>query len=265
MTSNRTITHDALRDGWTMTRRELTQLRYAPGEVAGMVIFPGILVVLFGYIFGSAIHIPGDGNYREFLMPGLFAMTALAGVMVNAVLISKDVANGVMDRFRSMPIIRTAVPFGRAATDLLTTTVGLAIMALIGYLVGWRAHNGLLAALAGFGLILLLRFALSWVGTYAGLCLKPETADQFVPLVFPVSMLSNSFVPTSGMPTVLRVIANWNPVSALVTACRNLFGNPSPVAASACPLQHPYFTTIAWSVALLAIFVPLASRRFARP
>src|SRR5580658_3976447 len=101
MTLNRTITHDALRDGWTMTRRELTQLRYAPGEVAAMVIFPGILVVLFGYIFGSAIRIPGGGNYREFLMPGLFAMTALAGVMVNAVLVSKDVANGVMDRFRS--------------------------------------------------------------------------------------------------------------------------------------------------------------------
>jgi ABC-2 type transport system permease protein len=235
MTLDRTITHDALRDGWTMTRRELTQLRYAPGEMAAMVIFPGILVVLFGYIFGSAIRIPGGGNYREFLMPGLFAMTALAGVMVNAVLVSKDVANGVMDRFRSMPIIRIAVPFG------------------------------LLAALAGFGLILLLRFALSWVGTYVGLCLRPETADQFVPLVFPVSMLSNSFVPTSGMPTVLRVIANWNPVSALVTACRNLFGNPSPAAASAWPLQHPYITTIAWSLALLAIFMPLASRRFARP
>jgi hypothetical protein len=112
-------------------------------------------------------------------------------------------------------------------------------MAAIGYLVGWRAHNGVLAALAAFGLILLLRFALSWVGTYVGLCLRPETADQFVPLVFPVSMLSNSFVPTSGMPTVLRVIANWNPVSALVAAARNLFGNPSPAAASAWPLQPP--------------------------
>jgi ABC-2 type transport system permease protein len=249
-----------------MARRELRQLRYAPGELVGLVVFPGIMVVLFGYVFGSAITVPG-GHYREFLMPGLFAMTALAGVMANAVVTSKDVEAGVVDRFRSMPIARSALPFGRATTDLLTTAAGLVVMAVIGVAVGWRIHRGVLLALAAFGLILLLRYALSWLGTYLGLCMSPETADQFVPLVFPISILSNSFVPTSGLPTGLRVIAEWNPVSALVAACRDLFGNPDTAghaAQTAWPLAHPVVTTLAWSLALLVVFVPLATRRYAR-
>jgi ABC-2 type transport system permease protein len=158
-----------LRDSWTMTRRELTQLRYAPGELLGMVIFPGIMVVLFGYVFGSAIHLSSGGNYREFLMPGLFAMTALTGVMLNALLTSKDVAAGVMDRFRSMPIARSAVPAGRAMFDLIGTALGLAVMAVIGLIVGWSAHRGVALTAAAFGLIILMRYSLSWVGTYLGL------------------------------------------------------------------------------------------------
>jgi ABC-2 type transport system permease protein len=251
-----------LRDSWTMTRRELTQLRYAPGELLGMVIFPGIMVVLFGYVFGSAIHLSSGGNYREFLMPGLFAMTALTGVMLNALLTSKDVAAGVMDRFRSMPIARSAVPAGRAMFDLIGTALGLAVMAVIGLIVGWSAHRGVALTAAAFGLIILMRYSLSWVGTYLGLRLTPETADQFVPLVFPVSMLSNSFVPTSGMPGWLQAISNWNPISALVAACRDLFGNPAPAAAHVWPLQHPVVASVGWSLLLLVIFVPLATRRY---
>lgn len=253
----------AARDAWSLTRRELAQLRHQPGELIGAVIFPGLLVVLFGYVFGSAIQVPGGGGYREYLMPGLFAMTGLMSVMVNALVVSKDVSLGVMDRFRSMPMSRLAVPLGRAILDLLMCVLSLAIMAGIGLLVGWRAHLGLAHTLAGFGLIVLLRFALTWVGTTIGMTLRPETADAFVPLVFPVSMLSNGFVPTSGMPGWLRPVTEWNPVSALVQACRQLFGNPgAQVGPRPFPLEHPYAMTIGSALLLLAIFVPLTVWRF---
>jgi ABC-2 type transport system permease protein len=187
-----------LRDGWTITRRELGHVRRDPGQLIAAVIFPAIMVLLFGYVFGSAIKVPGGGNYREYLLPGLFAMSAVAGVMASALLVSKDVAEGVMDRFRSMPMARSAVPFGRTAADLLGAAIGVAIMAGIALLVGWRAHHGLAATLAAFGLILLLRYAVSWIGVWVGMSVTPQTADSLVPLVFPVSMISNSFVPTAG-------------------------------------------------------------------
>ena len=254
----------ALRDGWTVTRRELGHVRRAPGQLVAAVIFPAVMVLLFGYVFGSAIRVPGGGNYREYLMPGLFAMSAIAGVMASALLTSKDVAEGIVDRFRSMPMARVAVPFGRTAADVLSAAVGVAIMAAIGLLVGWRAHHGLTAALAAFGLILLLRYAVSWVGVWVGLSVTPQTADSLVPLVFPVSMVSNSFVPTAGMPAWLRLVADWNPISALVAACRDLFGNPTVLAAAhaSLPLRHPVAVTVGWSLVLLLVFVPLSARRY---
>jgi ABC-2 type transport system permease protein len=253
----------ALRDGWTITRRVFGHLRREPGQLVAAVVFPAVMVLLFGYVFGSAIKVPGGGNYREYLLPGLFAMTAIAGVMASALLTSKDVAEGVMDRFRSMPMARSAVPFGRTAADLLANVIGLVIMAAIGLVVGWRAHNGVASTLAAFGLILLLRYAVSWVGVWVGLSVTPQTADSLVPLVFPVTMISNSFVPTAGMPPWLRLLADWNPISALVAACRSLFGNPTVVALHASfPLRHPVVTTVAWSLLLLLIFVPLSARRY---
>jgi ABC-2 type transport system permease protein len=251
-----------LRDGWTITRREFGHVRRDPGQLIAAVIFPAIMVLLFGYVFGSAIKVPGGGGYREYLMPGLFAMSAIAGVMASALLISKDVAEGVMDRFRSMPMARSAVPFGRTAADLLGAAIGVAIMAVIALLVGWRAHHGMAATLAAFGLVLLLRYAVSWIGVWVGLSVTPQTADSLVPLVFPVAMLSNSFVPTTGMPAWLRLLADWNPISALVAACRELFGNPTVLADHASlPLRHPVATTIGWSLLILLVFVPLSTRR----
>jgi ABC-2 type transport system permease protein len=172
-----------LRDGWTITRRELGHIRRAPGQLIAAIVVPAVMVLLFGYVFGSAITVPGGGGYREYLMPGLFAMSAIAGMMASALVISKDVAEGVMDRFRSMPMARSAVPFGRTAADLLSTAIGVALMALIGLLVGWRAHHGLASTLTAFGLILLLRFAVSWIGVWVGLSVTPQTADSLVPLV----------------------------------------------------------------------------------
>ncbi|MEU7830830.1 MULTISPECIES: ABC transporter permease [unclassified Nonomuraea] len=255
----------AIRDGWAVAGREFSQLRHHPGELVGAMIVPVIMVLLFGYVFGSAINVPGGGSYREYLMPGLFAMTAITGVIASALLISKDIAEGVMDRFRSMPMARSAIPFGRTLADLATGIVTTAMMAGVGLLVGWRAHNGLAATLAGFGLILLVRFAVSWIGVTVGLSISPETANALIPILFPISALSNSFVPTDGMPAWLRFIADWNPISALVAASRQLFGNPTITPAEGSwPLQHPLTATLAWSIAILVVFIPLATWRFQR-
>ena len=222
-----------------------------------------IMVVLFGYVFGSAISVPG-GNYREYLMPGLFAMSAFTGVIVTTVVMATDAAKGVMDRFRSMPVARLAVPFGQTGADLLTGTLALVIMVGCGLAVGWRPHASAAGVIAAAGLLILLRYAVSWAGVFIGLRVpNEETADQIVPLIFPITMISNTFVPTSGMPAWLRAISDWNPVSALVAALRYLLGSSAaPGAAGAWPLAHPVMASLMWAALLLALFVPLSVRRY---
>jgi len=253
-----------LKDGATVVGRDLGHLRREPGQLIAALLFPAILVLLFGYIFGSAIKVPGGGNYREYLMPGLFAMTAVTGIIGTTLGIAADVSKGVMDRFRSMPMARSAVPFGQTGSDILVGIIGLVIMAGCGLAVGWRAHNGFWQTLAGFALLISARYAISWGGVLLGLSVKSEeTADQLVPLVFPITMIGNAFVPTTGMPTWLRIISEWNPVSALTGACRQLFGNPGAhIGHGALPLQHPIAATLIWIAVLLALFVPLSVRKY---
>ena len=255
----------SLRDGWAIVLRNLAQLRHAPGEIVGALVFPVIMEVIFGYIFGSAIQVPGGGNYRDFLMPGMFAMTATFSVIVTMNKVAADNGKGVMDRFRSMPMARSAVPFGQTGADLIMSVLGFAIMTAVGLVVGWRIHNGTGPALAAFGIILLFAWALHWVGVLLGLLFKNEaTADRMTPLVFPVTMLSNSFVPTTGMPTWLRVIGDWNPVSSLTQAARHLFGSPGTVTSHAWPMQHPVPAALLWATAIMVVCVPLAVRRYQR-
>jgi ABC-2 type transport system permease protein len=254
-------------DGLTLVGRELGRLRQEPGELIGALVFPAVMVVLFGYVFGSAIQVPGGGDYREYLMPGLFSMvtfTAVTGVMART---AGDAARGVMDRFRSMPMARLAVPFGQTGADSLVGLPLLAVMVGAGLLVGWQPHRGLIPTVAAFGLMMLLRYALSWVGVYVGLVAKNEqiVAQVVVPLFLPFTMLSNSFVPTGGMPGWLRFLADWNPVSALTAASRELFGNPgAPSGDVAWPLAHPVAAVLLWSAALLVVFVPLSLRAYMR-
>jgi ABC-2 type transport system permease protein len=254
----------ALADGMTVMRRNLGHLRYEPGTLVAALVFPAIMVVLFGYVFGSAIAVPGGGNYREYLIPGLFVMTSVTGVMTTLTSVAADVSRGVMDRFRSMPMARLAVPFGQTGADTVTGALGLAIMAGMGLAVGWRAHRGAADTAAAFALLILFQYAVTWTGAFLGLLVKNEaTADNLVPLVFPVTMVSNAFVPTSGMPAWLRTTADWNPVSAAVAACRSLFANPGiPAAGTAWPLEHPVIATLGWSALLIAAFMPLAAHRF---
>jgi ABC-2 type transport system permease protein len=254
----------ALADGLTVVRRDLRHLKYQPGELIGALVFPAIMIVLFGYVFGSAIHVPG-GNYREYLMPGLFAMSAFTGVIATTVIVAGDAAKGVMDRFRSMPVARLAVPFGQTGADVVTGTLGLVIMVGCGLAVGWRPHASAAGMLAAAGLLILMRYAVSWAGVFIGLAVRnEETADQLVPLIFPLTMISNTFVPTTHMPAWLRVISDWNPVSALVAATRQLLGSVgAPGRPGAWPLAHPVPATLAWAALLLAVFVPLSVRRYA--
>jgi ABC-2 type transport system permease protein len=253
-------------DGLTLVGRELGRLRQEPGELVAALIFPAIMVVLFGYVFGSAIRVPGGGDYREYLMPGLFSMVAFSAVMGVMVRVAADASRGVMDRFRSMPMARLAVPFGQTGADSLVGLPLLAIMVGAGLLVGWQPHRGLILTAEAFLLIMLLRYALSWVGVYVGLMVKNEqVADQLVPLFLPFTMLSNSFVPTGGMPGWLRFLADWNPVSALTATSRALFGNPGVTSGHvAWPLAHPVAAVLLWSAALLVVFVPLSLRAFMR-
>jgi ABC transporter DrrB family efflux protein len=232
-----------------------------------VTVQPVIFVLLFVYIFGSAIHVPGGGNYHEYLIGGMFGMALTGTAQGTAVGVSADMATGLIDRFRSLPIARSAVLAGRVLADLLTEVIAIVVLIVTGLAVGWRIHDGFGDALAALGLCLLIAFAMTWVGACAGMVVKnPEAAQAagfifFLPLVF----VSNTFVPTQGMPAWLRVVANWNPVSAVASSCRNLFGNPNPSSTiQAWPMQHPEFATIVWSVGLFALFAPLAVHLYRR-
>jgi ABC-2 type transport system permease protein len=253
-----------LADGWTIARRDLMHLRNRPGYLVSIIVFPMTFIVVFGYIFGSAITMPG-GDYRAYLMPGIFAMTTAFGAVATMVIIASEMSKGVIDRFRSLPMSRAAVLLGRAIGDLLGTIPGTLLMIVAGYLVGWRIEKGWAAALAAFGLLFLLRFALTWVGAYVAMLAKtPEAADQMgTAVVFPLTMVGNTFVPTQGMPGWLRTVADWNPLSALTAACRELFGNPGiPGPDAAWPLRHSITVALGWSLVLIVVFLPLAVRRY---
>jgi ABC-2 type transport system permease protein len=253
----------AFTDEAAAAERVLTKLRHDPTAISVTLGAPVVMVVLFGYIFGSAITVPG-GGYRSFLIPGLFA-TIGVNIVPSMFAMARDNSRGVVDRFRSLPIARTAVPFGQAAATSVYGLASFILMALCGLAVGWRIERGLGYAIAALALLVAFQFAATWIGMYLGLVLGSEqAAGQASILIFPVTMLSNVYVPTSGMPPWLRAIADWNPVSALAAAIRDLFGNPTSPANGTWQLEHPVPATLAWIAVLLAIFVPLCTRRFAR-
>ncbi|MGW3045412.1 ABC transporter permease [Kitasatospora sp. NPDC001159] len=250
-------------DSVTSMLRILLNYRHSPGLLAASLAVPVVMVVVFGYVFGSAMQVPGGGDYREFLMPGLFAMVATNGIMPTMVGAARDVGRGVTDRLRSMPVSRTGLLLGQTLADLLVSAVVLALLALVGLAAGWRARHGVFDALEAFALLLLFRFVMTWVGTLLGLAVgKEEAAGQLIVVVFPLAMVTNAYVPTGGMPGWLREVADWNPISSVVQACRELFANPS-APGDAWPMQHALLASLLWSAVLLAICGPLAVRKFA--
>jgi ABC-type polysaccharide/polyol phosphate export permease len=255
----------AVADGWTVTRRDILHWVRAPGPVIVGLLFPVMMMLMFGYLFGGAMTAPGGGDgYREFLLPGMFAMTMAFGLEATMIAVSADVQKGVTDRFRSMPMAPSAVVVGRAGADMLNTVLGLAVIMGCGLLIGWRAHDGVVSALGAVGLLLLLRFALLWVGIYLGLVIKsPESVMMVQILVWPVSFLASTFVAPGTMPGLLGTIAEWNPLSATATAARSLFGNPTWGGGS-WVAENATLMALVWPVLLIAIFFPLSVRRFQR-
>jgi ABC-2 type transport system permease protein len=254
----------AVSDGLAAAERLLTKLRHDQTAMAMTLGAPILLVLVFGYIFGSAIRVSGHENYRAFLVPGLFVMIA-SNIVPSMVSMARDSSRGVVERFRSLPITRAAVPFGQALATGAYALVNFVLMGLCGLAVGWRISHGAGDAVAALALLVAFQTAMTWVGMYLGLLIgKEETAAQSAVLLLPVTALSNVFVPTSGLPSWLRVISDWNPISAVAAAARQLFGNPAAPANGAWPLEHPVVASLAWTALLLAVFVPLATARYAR-
>ncbi|GII58287.1 transport permease protein [Planotetraspora thailandica] len=255
--------HWALADGATMTRRLLTHWARQPVRVAVGLLFPVMIVLMFGYVFGGGMAVPGGGDYREFLMPGMFAMTMLFGIEATFVAVAADVTRGVTDRFRSMPMARSAVVTGRCAADMVDAALSLAVLIVCGLAVGWRWHDGLGAAVLAVGLLLLLRFAFVWIGIYMGLTVRDPQAVMAVQiLVWPVAFLSSALVWTDTMPAWLAAVAEWNPLSSTVAATRELFGNPG--GGDSWIARHAVLMALVWPLALTAVFFPLAVRRYWR-
>jgi ABC-2 type transport system permease protein len=251
-----------LADSWTIARRDFARWARQPGPVVAGLLFLALMVFMFGYLFGGAIRIPGDADYRDYLMPGMFAMTMLFGLEATMIAVSTDAARGVTDRFRSMPISPSAVVAGRSIADLANSGLGLVVMILCGLVVGWRAHGSAGATALAIGLLLLLRFAMLWVGIYLGLVVKgPESVVTVSILVWPVMFTASTFVPPDTMPGWLGAVAEWNPLSSTIAAIRDLFGNPG-AGGESWIAQHALPMAIVWPVLLIAVFLPLSVHRY---
>jgi len=251
----------AVKDIWVLCRRSIARIAREPEQLMDVTIQPVVFVLLFSYVFGSAIHLPGGGSYHQYLISGMFGMAMAGSAPGTAVGLCADMTTGLIDRFRSLPIARSAVLAGRTVSDLITQILGILVIVATGLAIGWRAENSIGDAMLAIGLSVLFAFAMTWVGACGGMLMRNAEAAQAVGFLFflPLTFCSNAFVPTQGMPTLLRDFANWNPMSAIAAACRTLFGGPNPAATvHAWPMQHPELAVLVWSIALIGIFAPAA-------
>lgn len=256
-----------LSDGAVIAKRNIIKIRRVPEVLVFILISPIVFVLLFAYVFGGSIEIPG-GSYREFLMGGIFAQTVVFGATFTGAGLAEDMQKGIINRFRSLPMAQSAVVFGRTASDVIYNILSLIVMALAGLFVGWRIHNGIGDALLAFALLLLFAYSFSWVMALMGLSVPSVEVinNAAFMIIFPVTFISNAFVPSDNLPGVLKTFAEWNPISSLTQAVRELFGNipagtPEPTA---WPLQNATMYTMIWIVIILAVFVPLSVRKYQR-
>ncbi|MFF8969206.1 ABC transporter permease [Streptomyces sp. NPDC014995] len=248
-----------------MLGRQLLRVRNNPALAVLTQTMPITMLLFFGYVFGSALAMPG-AEYRSFLVPGLLVATAANGIMTGMFQAAQDVHRGVTDRLRTLPVSRAAVPLGQAVADLVVTAAGTVPFLLVGLAVGWRVEGSVAAAVGAVGLLLLFRFACTWAGIFLGLLSRSEeAAGQLGSATFMLPLLSNAYIPTDNLPGWLRTLAEWNPISALTTALRDLFGNAPVPDGAAWPVAHPVAGSLAWCAVLIAVFAPLAVRRYAHP
>jgi ABC transporter DrrB family efflux protein len=256
-----------LRDVAVLTERNLVHIAREPLQLSDVTVQPVLFTLLFVYVFGSGVVLPGGGSYKGFAIAGLLGLNLTTSAMGAAVGLSSDLNSGVIDRFRTLAMWRPALLVGRTLADVLTAAICSAFVAATGLLVGWRPEGSVLSTLGGFGVFLLFSYALSWGCACLGMISKGPESAQSVGLVilFPLAIVSNALVPTEHMPAVLRALADWNPVSAVTSAARQLFANPNPSASiHAWPMQHPVLASLLWSVALIAVFAPLATHLYRR-
>jgi len=254
----------AVADGIVISWRNLKRVPRIP-ELAIFAILQSIMfVLLFAFVFGGAIPIPGGGSYTEFLMPGIFVQTLAFASVTTAIAVADDMTKGLIDRFRSLPMARSAVLSGRTFADIVYNVGLLIVLMLTGLVVGWRVHSSFAEFMYGVLLLLFFTYAMAWIGVYLGLSVPTvEVAQQLGFLViFPITFLSNAFVPIETLPAPLQPIAEWNPVSALTGATRELFGNPNPYASDSFPGEHPIFMSVVWTIVLIVVFMPLAIRKY---
>jgi ABC-type multidrug transport system permease subunit len=255
----------AVRDTWTVAGRAIAHWVRRPAAVVAGLLFPVLVVVMFTYLLGGQMAVPGGGEYVDFLVPGVVALTMLFGIETTMLAVTTDTARGVTDRFRALPMTFGAVVLGRGVADLLHGLAALAVVAAGGLLVGWSWRTGAGDVLAAFGLLVLLRFALIWLGVWLGLVAgDPQAVMAVQVLVWPVGFLSSGFVDPSTMPGWVGTLAEWNPLSATVTATRSLFGGPGGEAGTSWAATHATELAVAWPLLITAVFLPLALRRWRR-
>ncbi|MFF7210216.1 ABC transporter permease [Streptomyces sp. NPDC008238] len=259
----------SVRDSLVVARRNLIRMLRIPEVVIFGLVQPIMFVVLFSYVFGGSMNVGGSTSpalYREFLMAGIFAQTVTFATAGAGAGIADDMHKGLIDRFRSLPMARGAVLTGRTLADLVQTALTVVVLAIVAVLVGWRVHEGLPKALAAFGLLLLLGYAFSWIGALIGLSVRTPEAATSGGLIwlFPLTFISNAFVDSNQMTPWLRHIAEWNPFSSTVLACRELFGNlpPGYQTPDVWPMQHPALASVLWSIVIILVFRTLAVRKY---
>jgi ABC-2 type transport system permease protein len=255
-----------LHDVVVLTRRNLVHIRREPLQLSDVTVQPVLFTLLFVYVLGSGVAI-GGGSYSQFAIAGLMLLNLTTSAMGTSVGLSTDLNTGAINRFRTLPMWAAAVLVGRTMADLLSAVVCVVMVALAGLVVGWRPEAGALSMLGGFGIALLFSYALSWACACLGIISKGPESGASVGLVvlFPLAIVSNALVPTQGMPAWLRLVANWNPVSAVASAVRHLFGNPNPSSSvHVWPMEHPVVAAVAWSAVIFVVFAPLAVHLFRR-
>ena len=263
----RTRRTNIAQQSWIMVKRNMIHTKRMPEMLSDVTVQPIMFVLLFAFVFGASIATRGGASYREFLLPGIQAQTIVFTAFVVASGITADIEKGIIDRFRSLPISRSSVLIGRSIASLLHETIGVIVMAVTGLCIGWRIRGGVGEAVLAFVLILVFGFGMIWFGILIGSQMRSVEALNGVmfTVLFPITFLANTFAPTEPMPRWLRVIAEWNPVSSLAQAMRELWGNgPAAPPDAQLPLHHPVLATVLWSLALTAVFAPFALRAYAR-
>jgi ABC-2 type transport system permease protein len=257
-----------IHDAWVIARRGLVHMKRQPEALSDATIQPIMFVVLFAYVFGGAIDVPGGGNYREFLMGGIMAQTLVFTAFGVALSIANDRKNQAVDRFRSLPIAKGAVLGGHAVANVIKSLLPIAIMSVTGLLIGWRIRSGILDAVGGYLLMVAFAFAMIWIGVLLGsLVATPEGVQGIAfAVLFPLTFIASTFVPVSSMPGPLMAVAQWNPITTLSDALRELFGNPNTPVQPDDPwsISHPVAYTAIWIAGLVVVCAPLAVRTYSR-